>query len=120
MIKEIFKFLGFAGKKASKSIGNIVKKAGTAYQTGKNKLDQLSDSEDFSNLKEKAKSIAGKIEEKADQLIEKGKETVEGNTTIKSTLDKIKEEGKEALDKLEETKDDLSKKLEDSIFGEEE
>jgi len=147
MIKEIFKFLGFAGKKASKSIGksidfvddalekeyitstvekakelsgDLVQKAGTAYQTGKNKFDEFSDSDEFSNLKEKAKSLANKLEEKADEFIEKGKESVESSPTIKSTIDKIKEEGKEAMDKIESTKDDLSKKLEDSIFGEEE
>jgi len=147
MLKELFKILGFAGKKASKSIGksidfvddtlekeyiagsvektkeftgSIVQKAGEAYQTGLNKLDEFSKTENFTELKDKAKSFADKLEEKADALIEKGKETVEDNPTIQSTIDKIKEEGRDVINKIEETTDELGQKLEDSIFGEEE
>jgi len=147
MLKELFKILGFAGKKASESIGksvdfvdealekeyitgsiektkeltgSIVQKAGVAYQTGMNKLDEFSQSENYTELKDKAKSFADKLEEKADQLIEKGKETVEDNPKIQSTIDKIKQEGKDVMGKIGETKDNLGKKLEDSIFGEEE
>jgi len=158
MFKSILKILGFAGKKAQASVGksldfmdealekeyisssvekaksitgDMVEKAGTAYQKGVNTIEALSDSDQIQSIKEKLQQVSEKVEEKTDQLLEKGKQSIEENPKLKSTIDKmsnagkdalekVTEAGKDAVQKIEDTAEDISKKVEDTIFGEEE
>jgi len=104
MLKKFFKFIGFAGKtvtdsvgksmdfiddtlekeyitttieKAKEATGDIVQKAGEVYGKAEKKLEAISDDPRLSGVKEKVKNISEDIAEQADKIQETIKDKVE-------------------------------------------